>query len=66
MLLSAVSVLVVAQPSSEVPEGLMNYPVYHWRMLYNVSHKIRYMELKFNEISSFVLSIVIVVNALDY
>jgi len=23
-----VSVLVVAQPSSEVPEGLMNYPVY--------------------------------------
>jgi len=28
MLLSAVSVLVVAQLSSEVPEGLMNYPVY--------------------------------------
>jgi len=27
MLLSAVSVLVVAQPSSEVPEGLTNYPV---------------------------------------
>ena len=27
MLLSAVSVLVVAQPSSEIPEGLMNYPV---------------------------------------
>ena len=27
MLLSAVFVLVVAQPSSEVPEGLMNYPV---------------------------------------
>jgi len=27
MLLFAVSVLVVAQPSSEVPEGLMNYPV---------------------------------------
>jgi len=27
MLLSAVSVLVVAQPSSKVPEGLMNYPV---------------------------------------
>jgi hypothetical protein len=27
MLLSAVSVLVVGQPSSEVPEGLMNYPV---------------------------------------
>jgi hypothetical protein len=28
MLLSAVSVLVVVQLSSEVPEGLMNYPVY--------------------------------------
>jgi hypothetical protein len=28
MLLSAVSVLVVAQPSSEVPEGLMNYTAY--------------------------------------
>jgi len=28
MLLSTVSVLVVAQSSSEVPEGLMNSPVY--------------------------------------
>ena len=28
MLLSAVSVLVVAQSSSELPEGLMNNPVY--------------------------------------
>ena len=28
MLLSAVSVLVVAQPSTEIPEGLMNYSVY--------------------------------------
>ena len=28
MLLSAASVLVVVQPSSEVPEGLMNYPIY--------------------------------------
>jgi len=28
MLVSAVSVLVVAQSSSEVPEGLMNNPVY--------------------------------------
>jgi hypothetical protein len=26
--LSAVSVFIVAQPSSEVPERLMNYPVY--------------------------------------
>ena len=30
MLLSAVSVLVVAQSSSEVPEGPMNNPVYEW------------------------------------
>ena len=29
MLLSAVSVLVVAQSSSEIPEGLMNNPVNH-------------------------------------
>ena len=28
MLLSAVSVLVVAQSSSEIPEGIMNNPVY--------------------------------------
>ena len=28
MLLSAVSVLVVAQSSSEIPEGLMNNPVF--------------------------------------
>ena len=28
MLLSAVSVLVVAQLSSEIPEGLMNNPVF--------------------------------------
>ena len=28
MLLSAVSVLVVGQSSSEIPEGIMNIPVY--------------------------------------
>ena len=28
MLLSAVSVMVVAQSSSEIPEGLMNNPVF--------------------------------------
>jgi len=28
MLLSALSALAVGQPSSEVPEGLMNYTVY--------------------------------------
>jgi hypothetical protein len=30
ILLSAVSFLVVALPSSEVPEGRMNYPVLRW------------------------------------
>jgi len=35
MLLSAVSFLVVAQSSSEVPEGLMNNPVYVMRNLMN-------------------------------
>jgi hypothetical protein len=34
MLLSAVSVSVVAQSSSEIPEGLMNHPVlFHIRSL---------------------------------
>ena len=33
MLLSAVSVLVVAQSSSEIPEGLMNNPVYRLLLL---------------------------------
>ena len=33
MLLSVVSVLVVAQSSSEVPEGLMNNPVQLFQML---------------------------------
>ena len=32
MLLSAVAVLVVAQSSSEIPEGLMNNPVYRSTM----------------------------------
>ena len=34
MLLYDVSLLVVAQPSSEVPEGLMNYPVHLFQLLY--------------------------------
>ena len=32
MLLSAVSVLVVAQSNSEIPEGLMNNPVYYVKL----------------------------------
>ena len=40
MLLSAVSVLVVAQSSSEIPEGLMNNPVYTYIIiLYNTTGK---------------------------
>jgi len=35
MLLYAVSVLVVAQPSSEFPEGLMNYLVFFNRFVYS-------------------------------
>jgi hypothetical protein len=34
MLLSAVSVLVVVQPSSEVQEGLMNYPVFNLEVIF--------------------------------
>ena len=45
MLLSAVSVLVVAQSSSEIPEGLMNNPVY--RLHVNI-----FYELKINVISN--------------
>jgi len=35
MLLSAVSILVVAQSSSEIPEGLMNNPVLHFCKPFN-------------------------------
>ena len=35
MLLSAMSVLVVAQSSSEIPEGLMNNPV-HVLIMYDL------------------------------
>ena len=38
MLLSAVSVLVVAQSSSEIPEGLMNNPVYRSILLNGHTH----------------------------
>ena len=37
MLLSAVSVLVVAQSSSEIPEGLMNNHVYYFRVKTNAN-----------------------------
>ena len=38
MLISAVSVLVVAQSSSEIPEGRMNNPVY-WNIFRNTAPK---------------------------
>ena len=38
MLLSAVSVLVVAQSSSEIPEGLKNNPVSVYTLVGFVSH----------------------------
>jgi len=34
MLISAVSALVVAQSSLEIPEGLMNNPVYPYHVVY--------------------------------
>ena len=45
MLLSAVSVLVVAQSSSEIPERLMNNPVYVVRQLRVNPFKSRYSRL---------------------
>jgi hypothetical protein len=39
MFLSAVSVLVVVQLSSEVPEGLMNNPVYIYRYSDTLANK---------------------------
>ena len=38
MLLSAVSVLVVAQSISEIPEGLMNNPIYIYIYIYTHTH----------------------------
>ena len=53
-LLSAVSLLVVARPSSEVPEGRMNYPVYtartelHFMLLvYTRVYQCKMMERKY-------------------
>ena len=39
MLLSAVSVLVVAQSSSEIPMGLMNNPVYQYQYAGKIFYK---------------------------
>jgi hypothetical protein len=54
-LLSAVSVLVDVLPNSEIPEGLMNYPIYIlFLRSYHGDVKIRNNNLKF--LTSFVLS----------
>jgi len=37
MFLSAMSVLVVAQSSSEITEGLMNNPIFQIKAIYNTS-----------------------------
>jgi hypothetical protein len=43
MLLSAVSVLVVAQSSSEIPEGLMNSPViFSKKFVRNTNPKVKH------------------------
>ena len=43
MLLSAVSVLVVAQSSSEIPEGLMNNPVFTCSVYVDAVHNADYI-----------------------
>ena len=43
MLLSAVSVLVVAQSSSEIPEGLMNNPVLYCHLWCLALHTLHYL-----------------------
>ena len=51
MLLSAVSVLAVAQSSSEIPEGLMNNPVLLQCILFYSQHfkyVLRYLEIDNN------------------
>ena len=47
MLLSAVSVLVVAQSSSEIPEGLMNNPVLSEALHVSANHLAILKEVKY-------------------
>ena len=46
MLLSAVSFLIAAQSSSEIPEGLMNKPVYIYIYIYIIVFLKIYIKLK--------------------
>ena len=46
MLLSAVSVLIAAQSSSEIPEGLMNNPVYIYICMYV---KLEFLPFRFTD-----------------
>ena len=52
MLLSAVHVFVVAQSSSEVPEGLMNNPVFYFPSEISNESKILVYR-KFNQLNVF-------------
>ena len=54
MLLSAVSVLVVAQSSSEIPEGLMNNPVFNVVQYSIFIHKVNARYLKFDSRTYFI------------
>ena len=45
MLISAVSVFVVAQSSSEIPEGIMNNPVYYNVHIINLRMKTGFKSL---------------------
>ena len=54
MLLSAVSVLVVAQSSSEIPEGLMNKPVYKYQA-YQVINQISFFRQLLNKFVQVIL-----------
>ena len=53
MLLSAVSVLVVAQSSSEIPEGLMNNSVYSERVFValGTKHTMRMSRIMFSSVA---------------
>jgi len=47
MLHSAVSILVVAQSSSEIPEGLMNNPVYNKTIVHEIFSPSNQMHCEF-------------------
>ena len=71
MLLSAVSVSVVAQSSSEIPEGLMNNPVYKKRSLESSETPVLYrgsavLKVKVTPPSHFPLTITLMVRNIHF